>query len=416
MGEVVPAVQTRHCRGDLAAVRHRPRSRLRRTRTSSSVALLSCFAPGRAITVLTSDGEFHSASRQLGRLEDEGLATITRVPCRPLATFNARFLEAVEPFPRRPRARQPGVLRFRCDVLRLPPTIAAAVPDKETFILVDGYHGYMALPTDLAAVEHRIFYVAGGYKYAMAGEGACFMHCPPGYGTRPRNTGWFASFGTLSAAGAGSDAVWQRRQPLPRRDVRPLGPLSHARRARLDGPHRPLGRDDPRARADTAETTRRRPRCTSTNPGSGAPISSYRSTVKPSAAISSPTRTPLRQLNEKRLNGGRHRGRPARRSAAVRARLLSHANRRRSKHRRYCPGTARLRSRYRGRSVLPIRNRSIDAAAWRPSRIAHTTSDLPAPDVAGREQLLVALDAIVALVGFEALEAAARHDLEAESP
>jgi selenocysteine lyase/cysteine desulfurase len=44
----------------------------------------------------------------------------------------------------------------------------------------------------------RAFYLAGGYKYAMAGEGACFMHCPPGFGARPRNTGWYASFANLS--------------------------------------------------------------------------------------------------------------------------------------------------------------------------------------------------------------------------
>ena len=32
----------------------------------------------------------------------------------------------------------------------------------------------------------------------MAGEGACFMHCPPGFAPRPRNTGWYASFASLS--------------------------------------------------------------------------------------------------------------------------------------------------------------------------------------------------------------------------
>jgi kynureninase len=34
----------------------------------------------------------------------------------------------------------------------------------------------------------------------MAGEGACFMHCPPGYAPRPRDTGWFAGFGALASA------------------------------------------------------------------------------------------------------------------------------------------------------------------------------------------------------------------------
>ena len=46
--------------------------------------------------------------------------------------------------------------------------------------------------------------MAGGYKYAMAGEGACFMHCPPGYAPRPVDTGWFASFGTLAQAQGGA--------------------------------------------------------------------------------------------------------------------------------------------------------------------------------------------------------------------
>jgi selenocysteine lyase/cysteine desulfurase len=57
----------------------------------------------------------------------------------------------------------------------------------------------MARPTDLSGIAARAFYLAGGYKYAMAGEGACFMHCPPGYVPRPRVTGWFAAFGALTA-------------------------------------------------------------------------------------------------------------------------------------------------------------------------------------------------------------------------
>ena len=78
---------------------------------------------------------------------------------------------------------------------------AVAAPDR--LMVIDGYHGFLARPTDLAAVANRAFYIAGGYKYAMAGEGACFMHCPPGFAPRPRNTGWYASFGNLTGAQAG---------------------------------------------------------------------------------------------------------------------------------------------------------------------------------------------------------------------
>ena len=81
--------------------------------------------------------------------------------------------------------------------------LAASVPDPETFIVVDAYHGFMAVPTDLSAVAGRIFYLAGGYKYAMSGEGCCFLHCPPGYGERPRNTGWYAAFSALERADGG---------------------------------------------------------------------------------------------------------------------------------------------------------------------------------------------------------------------
>ena len=67
------------------------------------------------------------------------------------------------------------------------------------WVVVDGYHGFMAAPTDLSAVADRIFYVAGGYKYAMSGEGAAFLHAPPGFCPRPVVTGWYAEFGALAA-------------------------------------------------------------------------------------------------------------------------------------------------------------------------------------------------------------------------
>jgi selenocysteine lyase/cysteine desulfurase len=56
---------------------------------------------------------------------------------------------------------------------------------------------------DLAAVHRRAFYLAGGYKYAMSGEGTCFLAVPPGCNLRPVNTGWYASFDTLESRDAG---------------------------------------------------------------------------------------------------------------------------------------------------------------------------------------------------------------------
>ena len=152
--------------------------------------------------VLTSDAEFHSFTRQVARWEEGGRATVQRVSSHPLDSFPARFAEAA--------AAGGHDLVFVSQVLFDSglvvgdiTTIVRAVPDDATFVVLDGYHGFMAVPTDLSAVADRAFYTAGGYKYAMAGEGVCFLHCPPGYGPRPVDTGWFAGFGDLVRGPAG---------------------------------------------------------------------------------------------------------------------------------------------------------------------------------------------------------------------
>jgi kynureninase len=161
--------------------------------------ILSCLpSPPR---VLTTDGEFHSFTRQVARLEEDGLADVERVPVESFASFCERFAGAA--------AGGGHDLVFCSHVLFSSgfvvgdlEALVAAVPDPRTYVVIDGYHGFMALPTDLGRLAPRVFYVAGGYKYAMAGEGACFCHCPPGYGLRPRDTGWLASFGALTDARA----------------------------------------------------------------------------------------------------------------------------------------------------------------------------------------------------------------------
>jgi selenocysteine lyase/cysteine desulfurase len=151
---------------------------------------------------LTTDGEFHSFVRQIARLEEDGLVTVERVPCLPLPSFASRFLERARGF--RGDLVFISQVFFDSGAVSLDPqTLVNAVADRDTFIVVDGYHGYLARPTTLSGLAERVFYLAGGYKYAMAGEGVCFMHCPPTYGTRPRNTGWYASFGALSATRGG---------------------------------------------------------------------------------------------------------------------------------------------------------------------------------------------------------------------
>jgi kynureninase len=165
--------------------------------------LLSLFPAGKPIRVLTTDGEFHSFRRQIRRLEEDSLAEVTRIAVEPTATFPDRLTAAV--------ARGGYDLVFVSHVFfnsgyALPDLAAVvrAVPDRDTIVVIDGYHGFLALPTDFGPISERAFYMAGGYKYAMAGEGACFLHVPPGQALRPRDTGWFASFGTLETGDDGA--------------------------------------------------------------------------------------------------------------------------------------------------------------------------------------------------------------------
>ena len=157
--------------------------------------LMSCFPAGRPVRVLSTDGEFHTFGRQMARWEEDGLVEVSRVPAMPFRSFAERF--AAE-------AARPGHdLVFLSEVffnsgyaVDLQAAVGGAHPD--AMLVVDGYHGFMARPTDFSALAHRAFYMSGGYKYAMAGEGACFLHCPPGWGARPRDTGWYAAFGALA--------------------------------------------------------------------------------------------------------------------------------------------------------------------------------------------------------------------------
>lgn len=173
------------------------------------VRLYSCLDWSRRPRVLTTASEFHSFGRQTRRLQETGRLEVTRVAVEPYATFRARFRDAL---------RSDHDLVFLSHVffdsgfvVENLAELLAGVP-AETIVAVDGYHAFMAIPIELGAIADRIFYLAGGYKYAQAGEGACFMSIPRGCTLRPAVTGWFSDFGRLSGAqgeavGYGPDAM-----------------------------------------------------------------------------------------------------------------------------------------------------------------------------------------------------------------
>src|SRR5262245_2788363 len=153
---------------------------------------------GRPLEVLTTDGEFHSFRRQSARWEEGGFMKRRVVACEPFATFTERFLAAM-------REQAPDVaflshVMFRSG-LRFDGAeeLASYARPDGTWVVLDLYHSFMAMPCDFAEVADRVFLMGGGYKYAMAGENAAYLHAPPAFAQRPLQTGWFADFGAIEA-------------------------------------------------------------------------------------------------------------------------------------------------------------------------------------------------------------------------
>ena len=197
MDEIWPEAQG-HVAGELGT--GDPSAVVFSSNTHDFLVRLFSAAPRRSaqLNVLSSDGEFHSARRQLARWEEAGTIAVERIAAEPFDSFGERFLAAAQ--------SGDHDLILVSQVLfgsgRLFDRVEALAelgrPDGP-WVIVDGYHAFMAIEQPLGrAAAGTAFYLGGGYKYAMAGEGCTFLHAPPGFGERPYVTGWFAEFEDLS--------------------------------------------------------------------------------------------------------------------------------------------------------------------------------------------------------------------------
>jgi len=154
-------------------------------------------APG-PLRVLTTDGEFHSARRQFARWAEAGWIALDQIAAVPFDDLSDRFLAAA-------MAGEHDFILVSQVLFgsgrmfdRVEEIAALARPDGP-WVVIDGYHAFMALDRPFGpASASSAFYLGGGYKYAMSGEGCAFLHAPPGYGERPPVTGWFAEFEDLT--------------------------------------------------------------------------------------------------------------------------------------------------------------------------------------------------------------------------
>jgi kynureninase len=146
--------------------------------------------------LVTTDGEFHTLRRQLGRLSEEGLE-VARLPTRPVETLAERLADEA---PGASAVLVSAVLFEDSRIVPRLPALAAACADAGAELLVDAYHALGCLPFTIAGLE-RAWIVGGGYKYLQLGEGNCFLRLPPQADElRPAITGWFAEFDELHEA------------------------------------------------------------------------------------------------------------------------------------------------------------------------------------------------------------------------
>lgn len=144
--------------------------------------------------LVTTDGEFDSARRQLDRLEEEEVEVV-RVPTTPVESLAERVAAAVDD--RTAAVVVSSVLYETSLIVPGLAAVAAACERSGTELLVDAYHQLGVVPLCVEADGLRDAWIlGGGYKYLQLGEGNCFLRIPPGRDRmRPVVTGWFAHDG-----------------------------------------------------------------------------------------------------------------------------------------------------------------------------------------------------------------------------
>ncbi|MBL8547868.1 MAG: hypothetical protein JNL81_15485 [Hyphomonadaceae bacterium] len=193
-GEVIPEAQ-RHIAGELSLPDPRTLAFSANTHEYLSRIFVSKWFGG-PVDVLTTDGEFHSFRRQSARWEERGVVRRRIVPCEPFDTFTQRFLAEMREKPADVAFLSHVMFRSGLRFDGAEELASYASPDGP-WVVLDLYHSFMAMPCDFSKVADRAFLMGGGYKYAMAGENAAYLHAPPGYAPRPLQTGWFADFGAM---------------------------------------------------------------------------------------------------------------------------------------------------------------------------------------------------------------------------
>lgn len=159
------------------------------------VSWLSSFDLKTKPKIITTSGEFHSMSRQLKRLNEEGL-NVVEIPHR----GDQQLLEGIKAeLDNSTAAVMISRIYFEtAEINTKLSEIAAACREASVPLMIDDYHGTNVVPLSVHEENLEDCYILiGGYKYLQWGEANCFLRFPKDCDLRPAITGWFASFDTL---------------------------------------------------------------------------------------------------------------------------------------------------------------------------------------------------------------------------
>lgn len=177
--------------------------------------LLGDDGDGGQLRILTTDTEFYSFTRQMNRLmmNKSPKVVVETVEIHPISSFAERFNERV----RSGTGSWDMVYVSQC-VYSTQETIildlgsfVSSVQDglaergnKDRFFVVDGYHGFGAIPTSLSPFTNT-FYVSGMLKHVGSGANSSFLVVPEGRTgeLQPLFTGWIADPSVLSPESKG---------------------------------------------------------------------------------------------------------------------------------------------------------------------------------------------------------------------
>lgn len=159
------------------------------------VKVLSCFFEQDSIRILTTKNEFHSFSRQIKRLKEWEKVEVDFLDSE-AQDFTKKLEEKLD---NKYDIIFISHVFYNSSIVLENQTIEKIIASKgDALFILDGYHSFSAIEFDLSKYENDLFFMAGGYKYAQAGAGMCFMTLPSKIKLRPLITGWFADFSALS--------------------------------------------------------------------------------------------------------------------------------------------------------------------------------------------------------------------------